>query len=495
MIKPKGMTIGATEGTTDNTDGGDSVDSVYSAAHTIDSKAAEGCPRIALLTPYAGGNLGDAAIQDAMISNVRLRLPDAQFAGISLNCDNFIRKHGISAFPLCETDRPFYAMSRGYAADPAVQEQIPVKRRKQKDFGAARVKTALKRIPALWRCLKVAQALVTTPGRELRHCLEGYRFLRTQDLLIVSGGGQLDEEWGGAWGHPYALLKWAVLARFARIPYVMASVGAQKASSTTSRLFMSVALRLSNYRSYRDKHSREIVAGLLQRANEDPVVPDLAFSLPPLELPPTSRIRTITQCRPIIAISPIAYAKPGNWPWQDRALYERYLQQMALAVSQFLNRGCFLNMICSSLGDDDSVIPDLLGRLDDEARKRLAVQMHIPAIATWKDVVVALRNVDILIACRLHSAILGFVTRTPTIAISFDPKVDWVMEDLGHTDYLLQIRDFAARDVIEALDRIELRKNVVLEQIASYQHRISSVCALQYDALAELAMTSCQCRH
>jgi polysaccharide pyruvyl transferase WcaK-like protein len=286
-----------------------------------------------------------------------------------------------------------------------------------------------------------------------------------------------------------------VLARIAQIPCVMASIGAQKALSSTSRLFMSVALRLSNYRSYRDKHSREIVAGLLQRANEDPVVPDLALSLPPMKLPLSSGVRTMAQGRPIIAISPIAYAKPGNWPCPDRALYDRYLQQMALVVSQFLNRGCFLVMVCSSLGDDESVIPDLLGRLDDEARKRLALQMHIPTITTWKDVVASLREVDVLIASRLHSTILGFVTQTPTVAISFDPKVDWVMEDLGQTDYLLQIRDFMARDAIEAVDRIELCKSVVLKQIASYQHRITSVCALQYDALAELAMTSCQCRH
>jgi hypothetical protein len=32
--------------------------------------------RIALLTPYTGANLGDASIQDAMIANLCLRLPD-----------------------------------------------------------------------------------------------------------------------------------------------------------------------------------------------------------------------------------------------------------------------------------------------------------------------------------------------------------------------------------------------------------------------------------
>ena len=58
-------------------------------------------PRVALVTPYDGGNLGDAAIQDSMISNLRLRMPDVQFLGITLNGDNFVTQHGATVtFPL-----------------------------------------------------------------------------------------------------------------------------------------------------------------------------------------------------------------------------------------------------------------------------------------------------------------------------------------------------------------------------------------------------------
>lgn len=62
---------------------------ISSADHELGQNGSSLGPRIALLTPYNGGNLGDAAIQDAMIANLRSRLPDAQFSGICLNCDNF----------------------------------------------------------------------------------------------------------------------------------------------------------------------------------------------------------------------------------------------------------------------------------------------------------------------------------------------------------------------------------------------------------------------
>jgi polysaccharide pyruvyl transferase WcaK-like protein len=440
-----------------------------------------------LLTPYTGGNLGDAAIQDAMIANLRLRLPAIEISGITLNCDNFVERHGVGAFPLCGIGRPFYGMSQGSVANPPGPGRSRTEASNRKGVASARVRTAVKQAPAVWRRLKTIHGWVTAPFREFRHCVEGYRFLRTQDLLIVSGGGQLDEEWGGSLGHPYALFKWAVLALMARVPYAIASVGACKVTSAASRLFLSAALRMARYRSYRDNHSREIAAGLLRRAADDPVIADLAFTLQPPDRAPS--IRSIAGGRLVVAISPIAYAKPRNWPRHDHDLYNRYLHQMAQVVSDLLKRGCFLVVVWSSLGDDQSVIPELVAHIDDDCRNRLPRQMHIPAIANWKDLVASLQEVDLLIASRLHSTILGFMTQTPTVAISFDPKVDWVMEDLGQRDYLLHIRDFTAGDVIRAIDRIEPRRNAFREQIASYQHRLAPISAGQYDALAALAQS------
>jgi polysaccharide pyruvyl transferase WcaK-like protein len=437
-------------------------------------------PRIALLDSYLGNNLGDASIQDAMIANIGLRLPNAQFYGITLNSENFVDQHGVGAFPLVARYIPSYGMSHERYAEQPKERESP---RRAVAWGRA-IKSALKRVPILRLCLP---ALATIP-REIFHVVGGYRFLRGKDLLVVSGGGQLSEEWGGAWGHPFALFKWAVLARFARVPYVFASVGSGVVTSRAGRLFVSAALRMARYRSYRDKNTREIATGLMGRVAADPVVPDLAFSLPSSELPPPSGIREIAQGRTVVAISLISYAKPGFWSFENGALYDRYVQQMAQVLSRLLGRGCFLVIVCSSLGHDETVIPDLLGRLDDESKQRLAGQMHIPKITTWKHLVATLRDVDWLIASRLHSTILGFMSETPTIAISFDPKVDWVMEDLGQTDYLLQIRDVTCDDVIEALDRLELRKHVVLQQIASYRQRAASVFALQYDTLAQLTV-------
>jgi polysaccharide pyruvyl transferase WcaK-like protein len=452
------------------------------------------------VTPYTGGNLGDAAIQDAMIVNLRQRMPGAQFFGITLNCENFLKQHGVGAFPLMATSTP---PSCGSGRSSAQQSETPERFTAEVGHPARRAwtnpfKRALRRVPGLVPFLKRVRPWVTAVRREINHSFEGYRLLRTQDLLVISGGGQLDEEYGGAWELPFTICKWILLARLARVPCAMASVGAGMIKLPASRRFISMALRMCLYRSFRETRSRAIAARILPRAVNDPVVPDLAFSLPESDLPPPAGgIRTLARGRPVIAVSPIAYVKPGNWPNPNRALYDRYVQQLARTVSCLSRRGCLLVVVCSDPGADGTVIPDLVERLEDDMKRNLDGQIYFPKIETWRDLVAVLRDVDYLIASRLHGTILGFVSLTPAVAISFDPKVDWVMEDLHQTDYLLHFQDFTAEDVVSAFDRLRVRRDAAVEQIASYRQEIfsTSVSARQYDLLAGLALRHHQCHN
>jgi polysaccharide pyruvyl transferase WcaK-like protein len=443
--------------------------------------------RIALLTPYSGNNLGDAAIQDAIIANIRPRFPNAAFSGISLNCANFLERHGTNAFPLHATNRPYCGMSDQEKLETTGSAERTPQGSDQGKVRLMPIRNVLSRVPLLGWCLKKIYLGGKVVWGEGRHAVEAYRFLRAHDLLVVSGGGQLDDEWGGPWGHPFALFKWSVLARIARIPCGIASVGVGKVTSIKSRWFLSAALRMARYRSYREKNTRKAAASLLPQAEADSVIPDLALSLRDSQLPEPAGLRSIAQGRMIVAVGPMAYAKPGSWPYKNRALYDRYLQEMSRVVMQLLEHGCFVVIVYSALSDR-IVITELIERLPDEAKRKMTSQMYVPAIATWRDLVALLRDVDCLIASRLHSVIFGFLARKPTLAISFDPKVDWVMQDLGQTDYLLQIRDFSAEDVVRALRRLELRKHFVTEQIRSYQERTYSAAARQYDLLAGLAL-------
>jgi polysaccharide pyruvyl transferase WcaK-like protein len=439
--------------------------------------------RIALLTPYTGNNLGDAAILDALIANLRARLPGVLFSGITFNCDNFIERHGSRAFPLCGSDKPFHCMIHPKASPLSKTDDHLVHR---PSHAASWLNITLKRVPVIGPLLQAIRAAVRLVYKEIRHGIGGYRFLRTHDLVVVCGGGQLDDEWGGSWGHPFALFKWAVLARLTHVPYAFASVGAGKISTNTSRFFLSKALGMAKYRSYRDRNSRELAIALLEKSTTDAVVPDLAFSLSASQLPLPTDLRSIAGGRKILALSPIAYGKPGVWPHPQRAVYDRYLHQISVLISALLNRNFFLIIVRSALSDE-GVIRDLLTILDVDSKPELESQLFVPEITTWKKLVAVLEDVDIVVASRLHSAILSFESNKPTIAISFDSKVDWVMRDLGQTDYLLHIADFSADDVLKAIDRIQYHEALVTQQLRTYRQQALSCSAIQYDALASLA--------
>ena len=439
--------------------------------------------RIALLTPYTGGNFGDAAIQDSMIANLGLLFPNAEFSGISLNNENYLRQHGTFAFPLCASGLTFYGMSSdttspGHAANLGGLQGFK-----------SILKLGLRRIPGVARLLGALKPHIKALRSEILHCTSGYHFLKDHELIVVCGGGQLDEEWGGPWGHPFALFKWAMLSRLAGVPLVIASVGACKVQSRLSRFFLSQALRRSCYRSYRDEESKQIASGFFRHAANDSVVPDLAFGLPESEFPKPSAFEVPTTTKAIVAISPIIYAKPGFWPLSDRSLYEQYLDKLAEAVTHLLQADSFLIFLWSARSDE-SAIPELISRLDAKSMGRLQGQALFPNPATWKELLALLRSAEYLIASRLHSSILGFVAQVPVVAISFDAKVDRVMEDLGQTEALLQIASFEASDVIETLKMLEMHRDEVIGKLRAYLRQSLEASGRQYEALARIAIAA-----
>ncbi len=445
--------------------------------------------RIALLTPYSGGNLGDAAIQDALIANIRIRQPKTRFSGISLDNENFLSRHGDRAFPLSATDRPYYSASHASAARLDSDEGQPGGAQARKQNLGSLLTRPIRKIPVFGQMFSGILMWARMISRELRHSIGAYRFLQGHDLLIVSGGGQLDEEWGGPWGHPFSLFKWAVVARMSGVPFVIASVGACKLTSRISRFFIAGALRRARYRSFRDRNSAAIAESLLQKAAPEHVVPDIAFSMPLPDVPPPSRVSAKAKGRRIIAISPIVYAKPGSWPHEDRALYDQYLDQMALVVIQLLERDYLLLFVKSSRADQ-AAISDLVARLEGSTRSRAANQILIAEISTWQELLIQIQESELLIASRLHSIILGFVADKAAVAISFDPKVDWVMEDLAQSNYVLQIANFSSDAVIASVEHVLQRQAVIKDEIVAYKHGVQAAFDSQYDFITGLVAAS-----
>lgn len=428
-------------------------------------------PRFALLTPYSGHNLGDAAILEAMMLNLRRRVPDARFSGITLNSVHFLERHGDRAFDLCCRQLPYFGMSnRSLSAGETTEKpREPM----QRSLGRR----------ALSRLLRPMRPWV----KDMRHGLEAARFLRGHAALIVNGGGQLDDLWGGAMGHPFALQQFTAAAVRTRVPIAFAAVGAGRLHAAQAQRYVARALACAGARSFREAHSRELAAQLLPAAANDPVVPDLAFSLPDAALPAPRVLAMRVERRPVVAVSPIAYANPAYWPAGNHALYKRYLGELAQLIESLEKRGATVLLVWSSLNDRASVVPELLACVEPGLRAVLELRLAQTEIACWQDFVAILRSVDCLVASRLHSVILAAVAETPAVALSFDPKVNWVMEDLAQQDALLSIASFTALEVVGAVECVLAGRADRAQALAAYRAAAAPVFESEFDRIVKLA--------
>src|SRR5262245_47408574 len=82
-------------------------------------------PIIGLLTPYCGGNLGDAAIYTSTIDAIRARIPDAEIFGLNLFPAETRRLHGVVAYPLNGYSLEKYAITLGPALAPDGKTTAP----------------------------------------------------------------------------------------------------------------------------------------------------------------------------------------------------------------------------------------------------------------------------------------------------------------------------------------------------------------------------------
>jgi polysaccharide pyruvyl transferase WcaK-like protein len=431
--------------------------------------------RIGLVSPYSGGNLGNGAINDAVIANIRRRVPGVEIIGFTLNPEDTRCRHGIKAFPLAAVSRPYYLLFNSTPSNRS--EGRPASG--SQDSRSRIIKTWLKRIPLLRPCVRAFRNLVS----EAAHTIRAAREVRSLDMVMVPGGGALDDTWGGPWGHPWSLFKWSALCRYSAVPFLFVSVGKCAVKKRLSRFFVRKSLGRAAYRSYRDAESKLAVQSLIG-ACSDPVFPDLAFSYPQAKIQSESA-EIADSYRLGIGFSPIAYRDPRAWPTADNNYYAAYVRRMSEVVKWLHERHDLF--FFSTDSPDASVIKDI----QDELNRTGARDISIPSVIAPPQQTVAglLRGIapaQLVIASRLHGVILAHFQRIPVLALSFDPKVESHMRAIGHEDYCLKLDDFQFGTFVERFE--VLKRNLHREQthLASVVAAYSQSLDLQYNAMLGL---------
>ena len=422
--------------------------------------------RIGLLSPTSG-NLGNAAMQAAMIANIRKRIAGVEFLGITLNPDDTRRRHGIEAFPLAVVSRAYYGLY-GSTVPKVGHGQF---------LRLGRIRQWLKKIPVLGSIFRAMR----TCRMELGHIVSAARVVRKLDRVMVPGGGALDDFWGGPWGQPWALFKWSVISRVYGVPFLFVSIGKCSLKSSLSRFFVRIALRLAEYRSYRDDDSKVAVQALID-APDDQVYPDLAFSYPSPIIQASQD--AVSRDSPfVVGVSPIAYCDPRVWPHKDERRYAAYVSQLAEMVRWLIREG-YRVLFFTTDSPDSTTLDDLQSMLSDDAINGDLIQTLASSTEQSPDSLLkGISGVDLIIASRLHGVILSHLTGTPVLALSFDPKIDAHMGAVGQKDYCLSIDHLRLETLIERFEALETAREREQDRLRSAALRFRHLLDVQYDRI------------
>jgi polysaccharide pyruvyl transferase WcaK-like protein len=416
--------------------------------------------------PFGYGNLGDAAIVDALIQHVRRHDPTRELRGFTLDPRDTERRHGITSFPLSRIswdDSDSESGSRGWYT------------RVVNRIGASRIPMAS----------KIERVAARVPA-EFGMLVRSFRALHDVDTLVVCGSGQLQDYWGGggAWSYPYTMLRWALLARLRGTGFVVLSVGAGPVDSSLSRRFFRWALSLAEYRSYRDEWSKNFVVDSIGHDAGDPVYPDLAFGLE-MDRPSEPADGDGQPNDPkLIGIGPMGHFRDGSWPESDPERWDHYRTTMAEFIIKVLADGHSVLFLKGEAHHDQPVIDDIVAEVLSQGVELDGRVVDLP-VTTVAELVTALSRCDAIVASRFHNVLLGYVLGRPVLGISYQSKTDSLMAEYGQSAFCLSIADITVEKLSETLDHVLDQPNFA-SRAAPVTEQKRVLLADQYEHLARI---------
>ena len=397
-------------------------------------------------------NLGNECTLQAVIHNVRQYLPDAPLRCICTDPEDTSRRYNV----------PAVAMSSTYA-------------HREASTASARRTQPL---------LRLLRGIVIRIPRELMHWVTAFKTLKDGRMLIMAGTGMLDDFGIRPFDLHYEIFKWSLLAKLRRCKLLFVSVGTGRLEHPLSRWFVKAALALADYRSYRDRFSRDLLGSLGIAARRDFVYPDLVFSFPRPAIRREPRHRT----GPVVGLGLMEYYGRGCRPEHGQAIYHEYIEKVTTFVAWLLQRGYTVRLLIGDVVYDSRASDDVIGRLKerhvvyDESRL-----IHGP-VSSVDQLISQLAQSEIVVASRFHNVLLALMLTKPVVSISYyGRKNEALMAEMGLAEYCQRIDDLDPGRLIEQFLALEERTETLAPYLAQKSEEYRAALERQYTAIFDQA--------
>jgi len=389
---------------------------------------------------FGSGNLGNEATLCAILSNLRRIVPNAEIACICSGPQETAAEYNISAFPMKEKPLP----------------------------------------PVTNQLVKGLRRIFVGIPMEVYRWYKAITILKDADMLVMTGTGMLGDFGILPTNLHYEIVKWSLAAKLCRCKLLFVSVGVGPIRHWLSRVLVKTALRLADYRSYRDTFSKDYLEGIHFDTKNDFVCPDLAFSLPKTMIPPD----TAKELRgTVVGVGIMTYRNKSNSGEADNRIYHAYITKLSLFVSWLLDQGYIVRLLIGDAVYDERVRQDMRLSLERNGIKYQQGRIIDNPASSVNDVLSQLAATDAVIASRFHNVLLALLLGKPVVAISYHEKVDALMAALGLADFCQDIENIDVDKLIEQFTTIEQCAGILKPQIAQKAEVYRRALEVQYDRI------------
>jgi teichuronic acid biosynthesis glycosyltransferase TuaH len=277
---------------------------------------------------------------------------------------------------------------------------------------------------------------------------------RKSDLMVLGGGG-LIQDYNGfdssqmltAWHGDVIWAEFALFARMLAKPMAIYGIGVGPLQTEAGRDAARLVFSLAAASSVRDQESRSLLQSIGVAPATVVLGGDPVFRLEPSTVEGTDSILEMEGIPPAESTVGVCLR-----PWRDGLPVTEIAAALDRLIDDRNAQVAFVPFqVAPTRNENDShAAHEVMLAMKSGDRAGIVRGAYGP-----KEKLALFSQFDAVLAMRLHAAMFGLKAGKPTVAISYDRKVDAMMSDLGLSDFVVPLEGVTSEGVITTLEKAE----------------------------------------
>lgn len=271
--------------------------------------------------------------------------------------------------------------------------------------------------------------------------------------VFISGGGSLLQDVTSSRSLWYYLMVMTI-ARIYRKPVVVYANGVGPINKKFNRFLARIVLNRVNLITLRDENSKEYIERMGVKHKEVYVTADPVFTLEPSPKDEVERIlirENIPIGTKLIGIS--------IREWKEAVNLEDNIVKLISYIIHNYHVGVML--IPMHYPEDLRISENVRKKVNNSDCYVLKEKYSV------EEIMGVIKELDIMVAMRLHSLIYAATQVVPMVGLVYDPKVEGILQSLG-MEYMINVEDFNLEKLIRDMDYVWNNREAVRENLRLY---------------------------